>query len=142
MKSSFGFFYKMLWKDQIKEERIKANELVRILVDQGGAFRKCQKSLSIAVETVTDFILGGSKITENGFREPAREIPPMTKVMWKRTVKQGFRTQRAPQAFSNIYPQTRICLFYYFMTFTNSSDINRGLFLTTFLWRKSTQGYS
>ena len=33
MKSSFGFFYKMLWKDQIKEERIKANELVRILVD-------------------------------------------------------------------------------------------------------------
>ena len=64
------------------------------------------------------------------------------KVMWKKTVKQGFKTQGAPQAFSSIYPKTRICLFYYFMTFTNSSDINRGLTLTTFLWRKLTQGYS
>ena len=68
--------------------------------------------------------------------------PTHDRVMWKRTVKQGFRTQWAPQAFSSIYPKTRICLISYFMTFTNSSDINRGLFLTTFLWRKSTQGYS
>ena len=29
-------------------------------------------------------------------RRPPREILPMTKVMWKRTVKQGFRTQGAP----------------------------------------------
>ena len=26
----------------------------------------------------------------------------------------------------SVYPKTRICLFYYFMTFTNSSDINGG----------------
>ena len=58
--------------------------------------------------------------------------PTHDKFMWKRTVKQGFRTQLAPKAFSSIYPKTRICLFYYFMTFTNSSDINRGLSLTTF----------
>ena len=64
--------------------------------------------------------------------------PTCDKVMWKRTVKQGFRTQQVPKAFLSIYPKIRICLFYYFMTFTNSSDINRGLFLTTFLWRKLT----
>ena len=33
----------------------------------------------------------------------------------------------------SIYPKTRICLFYYFTTFTSSSDINRGLSPTTFL---------
>ena len=37
--------------------------------------------------------------------------------------------------FSSIYPKTKICLFYYFMTFTSSSDINRGLSPTTFLWK-------
>ena len=26
----------------------------------------------------------------------------------------------------SVYPKTRICLFYYFTTFTNSSDINGG----------------
>ena len=44
----------------------------------------------------------------------------------------------AEETCSSIYPQTRIHLFYYFMPFTNSSDINRGLSLTTFLWRKSS----
>ena len=32
-----------------------------------------------------------------------------------------------PRTCLSIYPQTRICLFYYFTTFTNSSDINGGL---------------
>ena len=64
--------------------------------------------------------------------------PTHDKVMSKRTVKQGFRTQGAPQTFSSIYPKTRICLSYYFVPFTNSPDINRGLSPTTFLWRKST----
>ena len=41
-------------------------------------------------------------------------------------------------SFLSIYPKTKICLFYYFITFTNSSDINRGLSPTTFLCRKST----
>ena len=33
-------------------------------------------------------------------------------------------------------PKTRICLFYYFTTFTNSSDINKGLSPTTFSLKK------
>ena len=32
----------------------------------------------------------------------------------------------APRICLSVYPQTRICLFYYFMTFTNSPDINGG----------------
>ena len=43
-----------------------------------------------------------------------------------------------PRICLSVYPKTRICLFYYFTTFTNSSDINGGLSLITFLWRKST----
>ena len=43
------------------------------------------------------------------------------------------RTQGAPPDLPEHLPKTRICLFYYFMTFTNSSDISRGLSLTTFL---------
>ena len=35
-------------------------------------------------------------------------------------------------------PKTKICLSYYFVPFTNSSDIYRGLSPTTFLWKKST----
>ena len=49
---------------------------------------------------------------------------------------QGWRTNRPPPLHRiclSIYPKTRICLFYYFTTFTNSSDINGGLSLTTFL---------
>ena len=44
---------------------------------------------------------------------------------------------RASQV-SREHPKSRIYLFYYFMTFTNSSDINRGLSPTTFLWKKLT----
>ena len=36
----------------------------------------------------------------------------------------------------SVYPKTRICLFYYFMTFTNSFDIHGGLSPTTFLCKK------
>ena len=32
----------------------------------------------------------------------------------------------------SIYPKTRVCLFYCFMTFTNSSDSHGGLSPTTF----------
>ena len=46
------------------------------------------------------------------------------------------RTQGTPWNCSSIYPQTRICLFYYFKTFTNSFDINGGLSLTTFSLKK------
>ena len=56
--------------------------------------------------------------------------PTHDKVMWKSPDKQGLRTQRTPWTCSSIYPQTRICLSYYFMSFTSSSDISRGLSLT------------
>ena len=36
-------------------------------------------------------------------------------------------SREPPWTYSSIYPQTRICLPYYIMPFTNSSDINRGL---------------
>ena len=48
--------------------------------------------------------------------------PTHDNVMW-RTVKQGFRTRGASQTCLSIYPQTRICLSYYFVPFTNSPDI-------------------
>ena len=56
--------------------------------------------------------------------EPAWRIPPMANVMRKRP--DGQRRDQASRGppFSSIYPKTRIC---FFMTFTNSSDINRGL---------------
>ena len=62
-------------------------------------------------------------------REPPREIPPVTKVMRKRSDRQRrIRPQGTPWICSSIYPQTRICLSYCFVPFTNSSDISRGLF--------------
>ena len=75
-----------------------------------------------------------------GCWEPAREIPPMTRSCG------GDLTGKADQDLRDFLdllkhlPQTKICLstVYYIMPFTNSSDINRGLSLTTFLWRKST----
>ena len=36
-------------------------------------------------------------------------------------------SREPPWTYSSIYPKTRICLPYYIMPFTNSSDINRGL---------------
>ena len=52
------------------------------------------------------------------------------KVMQKSPDEQGLRTRWTPWTCSSIYPQTRICLSYYFMSFTSSSDISRGLSLT------------
>ena len=61
-------------------------------------------------------------------REPPREIPPMTKVMRREPDRQRrIRPQGTPSICLSIYPKTRICLSYYFVPFTNSSDINRGL---------------
>ena len=49
--------------------------------------------------------------------------------MQRRVRTRGPRTPDLPEHL----PKTRICLFYYFTTFTNSPDIIRGLSLTTFL---------
>ena len=62
---------------------------------------------------------------------------------WKGHVEKPWWARRImareiPWICSSIYPQTRICLSYYFVPFTNSSDINRGLSLTTFIWKRST----
>ena len=74
-------------------------------------------------------------------QELAWEIPPMTKVMRREPDRQRqIRPQGTPWICSSIYPKTRICLSYYFVPFTNSSDINRGLSLTTFLWKKTNLG--
>ena len=71
-------------------------------------------------------------------QEPPREIPPMTKVMRREPDRQRqIRPQGTPWICSSIYPKTKICLSYCFVPFTNSSDINRGLSPTTFLWKKS-----
>ena len=51
----------------------------------------------------------------------------MAKVMRKRPETKASRISREPPwTYLSIYPQTRICLPYYIMPFTNSSDINRG----------------
>ena len=56
-------------------------------------------------------------------REPGREFPPMTKVMRRGSdIERRIRTREAPWTC----PKTKICLFYYFTTFTNSSDIKGG----------------
>ena len=64
--------------------------------------------------------------------------PTHDKVMQNSPDEQGLRTRQTPWTCSSIYPKTRICLSYYFMFFTNSSDINRGLSPTTFLWKELT----
>ena len=74
-------------------------------------------------------------------QEPAMGFPTHDKVMQESPDGQGesgLKDHPPPQICLSIYPKTRICLFYYFTTFTNSSDINGGLSPTTFLWRKST----
>ena len=69
--------------------------------------------------------------------EPARAFPPMTKVMRRGLICKGESGLKGPPwTCLSIYPKTKICLFYYFTTFTNSSDINGGLSLITFLCKK------
>ena len=52
------------------------------------------------------------------------------KVMRKSPEEQGLRTRWTPWTCLSIYPRTRICLSYYFMSFTSSSHISKGLSLT------------
>ena len=89
-------------------------------------------------------------------QEPAREIPPMTrscrtqgtpwadpihdKVIWRDLTSKAGQDSRDPLDLLEHLPQTRICLSYYFMPFTNSSDIYRGLSPTTFFLGKINLG--
>ena len=61
---------------------------------------------------------------------------------WQRSCREAWYAKASqdsrgsPWTCLSIYPKTRICLFYYFTTFTNSSDINKGLSPTTFSLKK------
>ena len=66
-------------------------------------------------------------------REPAQEFPPMTRSCRRALMGKASQGSRGtPWICLSVYPKSRICLFYYFTTFTNSSDINRELSPTTF----------
>ena len=71
--------------------------------------------------------------THDKFMQDLRESlghPTHDKVMRKSPDEQGLRTRWTPWTCLSIYPQTRICLSSYFMSFTSSSDISRVLSLT------------
>ena len=62
-------------------------------------------------------------------REPAREFPPMTRSCGRALMGKASQDSRGtPWICLSAYPKTGICLFYYFTSFTNSSDIYGGLF--------------
>ena len=69
--------------------------------------------------------------------EPPWEIPPMTRSCGREPLSKASGLSGLPRLSQASTPKQE-SVFYYFMTFTNSSDINRGLTLTTFLWRKLT----
>ena len=77
-------------------------------------------------------------VIRNAFcREPAWEIPPMTRPCGRDLTSKADQDLRDPLDLLEHLPQNQN-LSYYFVPFTNSSDVNRGLSLTTFLWKKST----
>ena len=66
-------------------------------------------------------------------------VPTHDKVMRENSDGQGeSELEGGPPHWTclSVYPKTKICLFYYFTTFTNSSDINGGLSPTTFFCKK------
>ena len=69
--------------------------------------------------------------------EPAREIPPMTRSCGRELLSKASGLEVFPRPAQASAPKPE-SLSYYFVPFTNSPDINRGLSPTTFLWRKST----
>ena len=90
--------------------------------------RKEKQSWYIMQVSIYTIIIAGS---QHGSPHPRQGH--VGKFWWARQA----RTQGVPLwACLSIYPKTRVCLFYYFTTFTNSSDINGGLSLTTFLCKK------
>ena len=70
-------------------------------------------------------------------QELAREIPSMTRSCGGGLTSKADQESRDPLDLLEHVPQNQN-LSYYFVPFTNSSDINRQLSLTTFLWKKST----
>ena len=64
--------------------------------------------------------------------------PTHDKVMWRDLTSKADQDSRDPLDLLEHLSQTRICLSYCFMPFTNSSDVNRGLSPTTFFWKELT----
>ena len=73
---------------------------------------------------------------ESGLEGLPGSIPPLARSCGETWWARQIRTQGIPWACSSIYLRTRNCLFHYFMSFTNTSNINRVLSPTTFIWRK------
>ena len=99
--------------------------------------------LPLKLQMVPYMVLGASTgdPTHDKIMQNSRDSlghPIHDKVMRKSPDKQGLRTRRTPWTCLSIYPKTRLCLSYYFMSFSNSSDINRGLSLTPYLWKELT----
>ena len=99
--------------------------------------------LPLKLQMVPHVVLGASpgdprhdKIMQNS--RDSLGHPIHDKVMRKSPDKQGLRTRRTPWTCLSIYPKTRLCLSYYFTSFTNSFSINRGLSPTTFPWKELT----
>ena len=66
-------------------------------------------------------------------QEPAQAIPPMTRSCGRGLINKASGLDGPPGPARASTPETRICLSYYFVPFTNSPDVNRGLSPTTFL---------
>ena len=98
------------------------------LISGSSAFSK--SSLNIWNFTVHVLLRPGMENFEHyftsGCQEPAREFPPMTRSCGRGLTGKVSQGSRGPWICLSIYPKTRICLFYYFTTFTNSSDIKGG----------------
>ena len=83
-----------------------------------------KKVLYISTFSITFFLLVFEQGVFHLCREPAREFPPMTRSCRRALMGKASQGSRGnPWICLSIYPKTRICLFYYSMTFTNSSDI-------------------
>ena len=59
--------------------------------------------------------------------------PTHDKVIWQDLMGKADQDSRDPLELLKHLPQKPVCLSYYFLTFSNSSDINEGLYLATFL---------
>ena len=83
---------------------------------------------------------GGGEEAQEGVPGASMGVPTpwqgdVGEIWWARQA----RTQGVPLwACLSVYPKTWACLFYCFMTFTNSSDINRGYPQPPFSVRRST----
>ena len=125
-----GVYFEACSTEKLKEIPIRSSKL-RDVPSQVIVFELAPINSLIRIKSVPVGI--------KNCREPAQEFPPMTRSCRRAPMGKASQGSRGPPRIClSVYPKTRICLFYYFTTFSNSSDINGGLSPITFLWRKST----